>query len=104
MTATGIERQERKMAKLTEVVLGLEPGLEALPVKGALRMGIDAALRELGLASWKEVADKSLREKRAFFDVFSGHALKRLERIGFPAHKAEELAGRLRRANESLLR
>ncbi|WP_461209805.1 hypothetical protein [Desulfocurvus sp. DL9XJH121] len=103
MNATGIERQEQKIVSLARVVTDMAPGLDALPVKGALRLGIDAALKARGLDSWKDMAHKPVAEKRDFFDQLCGHALPRLARIGFPEAKAGELARRLREANERFL-
>ena len=103
MKATGVEKQEQKIIGLAEVVRALDPKLELLPVKGALRMSIDAALKDIGLDSWKQVADKPIVVKRSFFSSLCEYAVPRLVKIGFPAEKGGELATRLRAANEKYI-
>ncbi len=59
MNATGISKQERKIADMAKVVLDLNATLNPLSAKGAFRFAIAECLTEHGYADWRDVSGKT---------------------------------------------
>lgn len=104
MKTTGVGKQERKIESMAEIVMGIHPEMTRISVKGAFRLGINDALKNSGYASWKEVADKSLPEKRNFFNGLLESSVKHLLKIGFPQEKAQQAKTSLMQANDRFLK
>ncbi len=103
MNATGISKQERKIADMAKVVLDLNATLNPLSAKGAFRFAIAECLTEHGYADWRDVSGKNPAVRKTFFDCIRSKAIPKLVNLGFPKEKSAELERRLDEINRTYL-
>lgn len=99
MQVIGMDRQERKLERMTDIVVELHGGMNRLSVKGAFRLGLTKALEACGYGSWKEVAERTRADKEAFFAQLMNVSLPRLVRMGLPQALEAEARKRLEEQN-----
>lgn len=100
---SGVTKQEKKIESLTDIVLSIDPGMNKLSVKGAFRLGIKEALKTKGYTNWKDLADKSIPLKKAFFNGLLDSTLPHLLRMGLSSKLQQKVRSKLSKENDLFL-
>ncbi|WP_415716988.1 hypothetical protein [Maridesulfovibrio sp.] len=104
MQVTGVNRQEKKIEAMADILVQLHHGTNKLSLKGALRMGIKGALAKQGFNNWKEIADKPIATKRQFFNCLLDESMNHLLKMGFPKELEKDARVVLTKQNDKFLR
>ena len=103
MTVIGTQKQEEKISEMGKIACDMSPEIDLLNVKGAFRLGIKKALSALGYSEWKDLADKTNREKKEFFKLMLEKTQPYLSNLGFSDRTIVTLFEKLKEMNGQYL-
>ncbi|MFO8031278.1 MAG: hypothetical protein R6U22_01925 [Desulfohalobiaceae bacterium] len=102
MAVIGSEKQEKKIAELSQIAQEHYPGHQVMSFKGAFRMGAQKAVQKSGFNSWDEVAQQPATVRRQFFNTLLQESRPHLLKITGEGN-VDQLLQKLKQENEKYL-